>query len=61
MQHQVTEFLAHVRVILAHNSLRKFKGLLDSQATQGLKSLHTIPWALLAKFIHDIQQSFKRL
>ena len=56
MQHQISEFLAHIFVIFLEDGIGQLKSFLHCQVAQRVKRLLTIPWTFFAQFIHDFEQ-----
>ena len=61
VQHQVARLFPNLVHVLVEDRVGQLVRLLDGEVTQGLKGLFPIPWTLLPKVIHDVQQPTKRL
>ena len=61
MEQDVTQFLLDVGNIVLEQGIAKFKGLFYGIWAQAFVGLFSVPGAFLPKFVHDIQQTAKRL
>ena len=57
VQQYISQFFANLRHVVATDGGGQFVGLFYGVLPQTVEGLFPIPWALLAKRIHDIEQS----
>ena len=59
VQHQITNFLLDAWNVFFQNGVGQLISLFNGEVAEALEGLFSIPWTLLAQFVHDGEQAGK--